>query len=91
MMAKLYIDTEFNGFNGELISMALVADSGQEFYEMRWLDHEDIDPWVGKHVYPFVNIEPIDDLYFKEKLKDYLAQFDEITIVADWPEDIKHF
>jgi hypothetical protein len=27
---KLWIDTEFNEFGGDLISMALVADDGQE-------------------------------------------------------------
>ena len=31
---NIYIDCEFNGFGGKLISMALCADDGREFYEV---------------------------------------------------------
>jgi len=31
---RIYIDTEFNEFQGALISMALVAADGEEFYEV---------------------------------------------------------
>ena len=33
MKINLFLDCEFNGFNGELISMALVSEHGDEFYE----------------------------------------------------------
>lgn len=31
---RFFIDCEFNEFRGELISMALVAEDGREFYEV---------------------------------------------------------
>ena len=29
---RYYLDTEFNGFGGALLSLALVPDDGEEFY-----------------------------------------------------------
>lgn len=29
---RIYLDTEFNGHGGELISIALVDENGQDFY-----------------------------------------------------------
>lgn len=86
---KLYIDTEFNEFKGELISMALVAENGDEFYEV--LHCENPGSWVAQHVMPFLQKEPIDISLFQDKLYRFINQYDSIHIVADWPEDIKHF
>jgi hypothetical protein len=90
-MTKIYLDTEFNGFQGELISMGLVAENGSEFYEVLPYEHLSIDPWVQQHVIPILNKKPVLKLFFQHMLKVYLAQFSEIVIVADWPEDIQHF
>jgi len=90
-MTKIYLDTEFNGFQGELISMGLVAEDGSEFYEVLPYEYLSIDPWVEKHVIPILNKDPVCLATFREKLKNYLLQFSEIVIVADWPEDIQHF
>jgi hypothetical protein len=35
---KLWIDTEFNEYRGELISLALVAEDGREWYGVRYCD-----------------------------------------------------
>lgn len=88
---KIFIDCEFNGFNGELISMALVpADSSPVFYE--WLGCENPTPWVDENVIPKIGeIEKISLGDFKTKLQAYLMQFDKCHIVADWPVDIGHF
>jgi hypothetical protein len=50
---KLWIDTEFNEYRGALISLALVAEDGREWYGVRYCD----DPgwWVGEHVMPHLN------------------------------------
>lgn len=90
-MTKIYLDTEFNGFQGELISMGLVAEDGSEFYEVLPYEHMSIDPWVEQHVIPILDKEPVNKLMFKVKLMDYLSEFSEIIIVTDWPEDIQHF
>jgi hypothetical protein len=86
---KIYIDCEFNEFRGDLISMALVAADGSEFYEV--LECANPGPWVKQNVMPILNKEPVPDYIFKMKLFGYLNWFDSIELVADWPEDIKHF
>lgn len=88
---RLFLDTEFNGFNGELISIALVAEDGQYLYEV--IEHDNnYQPWVAEHVVPFLGKHPITRGRLQDKLQIFLRQFvDGITITADWPEDIKHF
>lgn len=86
---KMYIDTEFNEYKGQLISLALVAEDGREWYGVRFCD----DPgwWVGEHVMPFLNQAPERDLDLRERLSAFLSCFDTIHIVSDWPGDIAHF
>ena len=86
---NIYIDCEWNGFGGELISMALVPENGSEFYEV--LNCESPCEWVAKNVMPILNKAPISLPLFEQKLEDYLNQFDDIKIIADWPEDIERF
>jgi hypothetical protein len=86
---KLFLDCEFNEFKGELISMALVAEDGQEFYEV--LACPSPGPWVKEHVIPILNRNPVTFDIFQWLLQEFLMRFDRIHIVADWPEDIKHF
>lgn len=86
---KVYIDTEFNEFKGDLISMALVAEDGQEFYEV--LECKNPGPWVAEHVMPVLGEAPVPMEYFQFKLQQFLYQYDEIHLIADWAEDIKHF
>lgn len=88
---NIYIDCEFNGFNGELISMALVSDNGDEFYEVLEHSEMDITPWVRQNVLPVLVKPAIGKEYFTRKLQDYLSQFDTVHVVADWPEDISYF
>ena len=86
---NIFIDCEWNSFGGELISMALVAENGQEFYEVLGCDNP--HPWVAENVMPILNKDAIGIDEFKKKLRRFLMQFDSVNIVADWPEDIKHF
>ena len=86
---KLYIDVEFNSYKGNLISIALVSTDGSYFYESLGCDNP--DPWVAEHVMPVIGIEPKDKATVQSKLEDFLSLYDEIMIVADWPEDIQHF
>ena len=88
-MTRVYIDTEFNGFNGRLISMALVAEDGNEFYEV--LECRNPVEWVAINVMPFLGKEPVDVHIFQSKLQQFLHQYKSIELIADWPEDIKHF
>lgn len=88
-MATLYIDTEFNGFQGELISMALVDERGQFWY--RSLGCEAPTPWVAENVMPVLGIAPTSRREMQTSLQQFLAGYSAVHIVADWPEDIEHF
>ena len=85
---NLYIDTEFDGFGGKLISMAIVSEMG-EFYEV--LSDTATDQWVILNVIPKLQKEPIGEKEFKLKLFYFLDKHEDITIVADWADDIKYF
>jgi hypothetical protein len=89
---KLFLDTEFNGFGGKLMSLALVPeyDRVPNFYcELEMTDQ--LDPWVRENVVPHMILVPSTMSRFHARLSAYLLQFQEITIVADWPDDIRYF
>jgi hypothetical protein len=91
-MKRLFLDTEFNGFGGALISMALVPEdeSLPEFYmelEMR----DQLEPWVKANVIPYLNQPQVSYSKFQSALSDYLMKIGECTIVVDWPDDIRYF
>lgn len=89
---NIWIDTEFNEFSGDLISMALVADDGQEFYEVLNLENDEkYGSWVYFNVVPYLNKDPIIKQLFQQKLWAFINQWDEVHIIADWPDDIKYF
>lgn len=91
-MTKLFLDTEFTKFGGELISMALVPeDDSPPFYEELVIQTTDIDPWVKENVVPYLNHVFVSRSWFQRELMEYLGQFEDITIIADWPDDIKYF
>ncbi len=85
----IFIDTEFNGFFGELISLACVSANDIEFYEC--LTCNNPQPWVSHHVIPVLNKPPVSAAILSQRLSQYLGQFTEIRIIADWPEDLLHF
>jgi hypothetical protein len=86
---KLWIDCEFNDFQGELISMALVDENGREFYEVLYCENP--SKWVAEHVMPILGQMPISRSAFQAKLQKFLSAYESVEIIADWPEDIKHF
>jgi hypothetical protein len=94
---RYFLDTEFNGFGGALLSLALVPDDGEEFYVT--LDCADpTHPWVERNVLPFLDHVPIGMQSQRlsrreaaESLAHYLAVDPEPKILADWPDDIAQF
>lgn len=95
---RYFLDTEFNGFGGELISLALVPEHGdQEFYILFPLP-EQIHPWVDRHVVPYLHAVPpsaqhgtMSRLEAATALMAFLRNDDDPVIVADWPDDIAYF
>src|SRR4051794_3934264 len=55
---NVFMDAEFNGFGGDLISIALVCEDGQEWYEVAEIPAEP-HPFVVQHVLPVLGKEPI--------------------------------
>lgn len=91
-MTNIFIDCEFNGFGGDLISMALVSEDGNKFYEVLNLENDtDYSLWVSKNVVPILNKQPISKDLFQHKLFTFINQYDNIHIIADWPDDIRYF
>jgi hypothetical protein len=92
---KLFLDTEFNGFQGKLISMALVPenDSVPEFYKELEIKDQ-LEPWVRDNVVPHLFLAPCSFSEFQNELSNYLRHVTfhhDCTIVADWPDDIRYF
>lgn len=88
---RYFLDTEFNGFGGELISLALVPEDDVRlpFYVVvPWT--RPVDPWVLKHVVPFLDATPVPHSQASERLSDYLRGDNKAVIVADWPTDFEH-
>jgi len=87
---RLFVDTEFDGFGGPLMSMAIVSDSGHEWYEV--LPTPVIrDKWVRENVFPVLGKKPISMPEFRASLFAFLGIFENPIIVADWYTDIVHF
>jgi hypothetical protein len=89
---RYFIDTEFNGFGGKLISMALVPEnnSKREFYKELVMTDQ-LEPWVRENVTPHLILPACSHHEFQQALAQYLWEIGECTIVADWPDDIRYF
>lgn len=86
---KLWLDTEFNGFGGSLISMALVDEAGASAYFALPCDNP--VPWVAEHVMPVLGITPTTRRAAQASVRMFLHRFARAHVVANWPDDIKHF
>lgn len=91
---KYFLDTEFNEFGGELISLALVREDGFSTY----LATKCAKPgaWVAANVIPVIEapgaypkwVEPHE---FAFLIAAYLQGDEGPTIIVDWPDDIRYF
>ena len=91
---RLFIDGEWNGFGGELLSLALVPEIEKEpvFY-MEFPVPDKVDPWVAANVLPHLSRRKETREQAQRSLAFYLnlRAFQPVHIVADWPEDIERF
>lgn len=92
---RYFLDTEYDGFGGPLLSLALVPEDGsEEFYVV--IDHVEIrDEWVQRHVIPFLDMVPealkgprLSREAAADALASWLAHDEAPDIIADWPEDL---
>ena len=94
---RYFLDTEYNGWGGALLSLALVPDEGEELYLTLDWDCA-LEPWVERHVVPYLDMVPepmvsprLSRADAARAVSHYLAGDPEPLIVADWPEDIALF
>ncbi len=89
---NLYLDTEFDGHGGPLVSLALAGDDGSEWYGI--FDASCHHPWVAEHVAPFLySMQPTisgDHKTLRFALHEFLRSRAGCTIWADWPADFEH-
>jgi hypothetical protein len=94
---RYFLDTEYNGWGGALLSLALVPDDGEELYlTLDW--DVALEEWVERNVVPYLDTVP--ESFVSPRLSradaaravgHYLAGDRDPLIVADWPEDIALF
>lgn len=96
-MTTLYLDTEYNGHYGGLISIALYnPTSDTHFYAVcsewqTYLKENLLTPFVIQHVIPKMLSNGYSRAQIVADLTMYLSQYkDNITVIADWPEDFIH-
>ncbi len=88
---RYYIDTEFNGTGGQLLSIALVRQDGEHFYEVLHA-HELVVPWVKEHVVPHFGKNPVERIAAVKAMQKFLRRDKGPHVfIADWPEDLVHF
>lgn len=100
-MTKIFFDEEFTGLhqNTTLISIGLVAESGETFYaEFNDYDKSQVDDWLQEHVISNLKYNGIFQILEKKngnilyksskenvwkKLEEWLGQFGEIEMWSD--------
>jgi hypothetical protein len=87
---RYFLDTEFNGFGGPLIALALVPEDpdAPPFYQATTCQHP--TAWVAEHVLPVLGTDPIEPVEIGKRMAHYLSNDPDPLLLADWPEDIAH-
>lgn len=91
---RYFLDTEYDGFGGRLISLALVPeDGGEELYLV--IAGEVTHPWVQRNVVPFLDHVPeahrgphLSRDAAGSAFAHWLAGDPAPELIADWPEDL---
>lgn len=92
---RFYIDCEFDGHNGPLLSIAIIPETGSGVH-IRTTEPVN-DNWVYNHVLPLMDQHCADDAYTVRLnrvgfyLRRAMAGIDEPVIIADSPVDIGRF
>lgn len=87
---RAFIDCEFDGSHGELISMGIISEDGlRVFYEV--VEHSPPNPWVQENVIPILNKQSITLTAFKDRLMKFLECLPKLTLIADHAADLYYF
>ena len=103
MINRFYFDTEFYGFGGEILSLALVHEDGDSLYLV--LPDADLpkrdNHWVEENVLPILLDVPGHVIVTRRPLSqwgDLIAEFlypngeeqRRCQVICDWPDDIRY-
>lgn len=90
---RLWIDCEWADFQGDLISMAVVAEDSRAFYAEMHVDPANCNYWVRDNVLPNLDGFSISSAALTLMLGKFLSSLGapELEVIADWPEDIERF
>jgi hypothetical protein len=93
---RFYIDCEFDGHGGSLLSFAIVAEDGRGLH-YRVSDAEAVDPWVAANVVPHMASHLATEGHcgllnsLGWVLRRFIGDCDQPLIIADSPVDIGRF
>lgn len=94
-MSQYYIDCEFDGHNGPLLSMAAVRSARDSLVIVT--GDEAQDPWVRENVLPIMHNDKADLTVFTSEsevgkfLREFIGADPQPIIIADSPVDIMRF
>lgn len=98
---RYYLDCEFDGFGGKILSMALVREDNESLYMVFENNLQNLsDPWVEKNIIPIIwsipspfpgRVEKVTNETAPFILANYFSQDSgQKHVVSDWPDDIKY-
>ena len=96
-MSRYYIDCEFDGHNGPLLSMAIVRTARDSIAIVTGAAADVNDPWVRENVLPIIHKDRAPETIFTGEnsvganLRDFIGNDPQPVIVADSPVDIMRF
>lgn len=87
---RYFLDTEFNGFGGELVAIAAISERDEvaPFYEA--VECAEPKPWIKANVLPVLRTMQRPFAEVARMFSAYLAADCDPVLIADWPEDIGH-
>lgn len=94
-MSKFYIDCEFDGHSGPLLSIAMVREDGTGIHIQT--DVKAADAWVVNNVMPLMHSHKAEQFAFcyppfvGRNLRDFIGEDEHPVIIADSPVDIGRF
>lgn len=86
-----FLDTEFNGWHGELISLALVPQCDDDYFYEELIFREPPKPWIKENVLPHLDGSAVGRAIAAYRMSCYFKNYDKALIVADWPDDFRYF
>lgn len=92
---RMWLDTEFNSYGGELISIAIVTEDHNEFYEVLQMTETPVE-WVAANVMPHLEKTAVPRMSAQQIFYRFLDQYnfgrcpEGVEIIADHPADFMY-